>query len=165
MQWLKPSPEEIKVNTDGSRNILAIAAFILTHDQGAWLGGIAGKLGMASVLNAELHGIKYGLIQAWNREFRRVWCETDSQLVVSLITSCLWQKFHSCAVVLEDIHALLSRDWHVRVTHAWHEANRCADTLARLGGEGSEGLKTWLTPLQLLPLLNENGSGVIYQRV
>lgn len=48
--------------------------------------------------------------------------------------------------MLEDIRALVSRDWQVRITHVWREANRCADALARLGSEGSEALKIWGTP-------------------
>lgn len=64
VQWVKPTPGEIKLNTNGSRNNLDIAAFggLLRDDQGIWLSGFSGKLGIVSVLSAELHGIKHGLL-------------------------------------------------------------------------------------------------------
>lgn len=59
MGYLDPLPGEIKLNTDGSRNGLAITAFggVFRDDQGVWLGGFAGNLGVDSVLCAKLHGV------------------------------------------------------------------------------------------------------------
>lgn len=64
VKWMKPASREIKLNTDGSRIGLAITAFwgVFGVDQGVWLGGFARNLGVASVLCAELHGIKHGFI-------------------------------------------------------------------------------------------------------
>ena len=74
---------------------------------------------------------------------------------MSLITSYSLQRYHSCAAVLEDIRALKACDWQVLSTHISREVNKCADAMARFGGEGQDPLKFWETnpPLQVLPIL------------
>lgn len=165
---MKPTLGEIKLNIDSSKSNLAIATFkgVFRDDRGAWLGGFAGNLGVASVLCAKLNGIKHGLLQVWTRGIRRVWCEIDSQLVVSFINSSSWQKYHSCVVVLADIHALISRGLQVRIIHVWHKANKCANAMARLGGMDSDLFNCLENPpLWMLPLLHDDNLGVVYQSV
>ena len=113
----------------------------ILHDHiGVWLGGYSGNLGDRSVLYAELHSIKHGLLMAWTKGYRRVWCESDSLHHLQLLTTTQQMCFHNYANVIEDIKALVNRDWEVRLSHIWREGNCCADALAKLGGVGSS---TW----------------------
>lgn len=60
--WRKPSTGEIKLNTDGNRVAsIARAGFggVFRDDNGVWMGGFSGNPGAASVLLAELQGIKH----------------------------------------------------------------------------------------------------------
>lgn len=99
---------------------------------------------------------------AWARGYTHVWCESDSKHAAHLITSKSWQRYHSCAIVLEDIRALLARDWRVRFTHVWREGNRCADEMARIGCQENGRVKFWETPpSSMLLMLQEDSQCVL----
>ena len=134
--------------------------------KGRWLGGFSSTLGPFSVLATKLQGIKHGFLLAWNKGTRRIWCETDSQLVVHLISTGSRLRHHSHVFILEDIRALMARECHVQLTHVWREANKCVDVMARIGCQSQSSCQYWESPLlEVLPLLDDDMQGVMYQRV
>ena len=58
--------------------------------------------------------------------------ELDAQVVVNLVLSKKTIN-NSCVALLNDGRYLLEQFQHVKVTHVFREANRCADNLARAG--------------------------------
>jgi len=52
-----------------------------------WLGGYSYMVGIFSSLRAELWAVKVGLELAWEKGFRRVLLEVDSQVVVYLLNN------------------------------------------------------------------------------
>ena len=117
---MKPRSGEVKLKTDGSRaGDPPTAGFggLLRDHMGTWLRGYSGKLGNHSVLYAELHSIKTGLLMAWMMGFRNVWCESDSLHALQLISSRQHLCFHTYATVITGIKELLARNWNVRLSH------------------------------------------------
>ena len=85
ISWQKPPSGWIKINTDGAAKGnpgLATAGGVLRDEYGMWHGGFALTIGICSAPMAELWGVYYGLCIAWERGFRRVELEVDSESVV-----------------------------------------------------------------------------------
>ncbi|CAN1142660.1 Putative ribonuclease H protein At1g65750 [Linum perenne] len=132
----KPAPEEfITINTDGSvtqPNMLAAAGGILRDWQGRKVAVFAANLGSCSIMRAELRAAEFGLQLAWKLGFRKIHLQMDSKSAITSIQgkneedSRHWQTIRS-------IHNWLAKEWEVRVSHVFREANRVADLLAHHG--------------------------------
>jgi len=111
----------MKLNTDGASRGnpgLATVGGVVRDGQGRWCGGFDLNIGVC-----------YGLSIAWERRFRRVELEVDSELVVGFLTRGI-SDTHPLSFLVRLCHGFLSRDWLVHVTHVYREANRLADGLA-----------------------------------
>ncbi|KAG7557993.1 Ribonuclease H domain [Arabidopsis suecica] len=107
----------------------AAAGGVVRGEDGTWLGGFALRIGICSAPLAELWGVYYGLLISWEKGYRRVELEVDSELVVGFLRSGV-SDAHPLAFLVRMCHDFISRDWLVRVTHVYREANRLADGLA-----------------------------------
>lgn len=132
IRWMRPAVGWIKLTTDGASRGnpgLATAGGVLRDGEGQWLGGFALNIGICTTPLAELWGVYYGLLIAWERGFRQVELELDSSLVVGWLQSGI-SDTHPLAFLVRLCHGFFLRDWLVRVTHVFREANRLADSLA-----------------------------------
>ena len=135
VKWVWPSQGFIKLNVDGSfRGNSGSARFggLARGDDGRWIFGFYGSIGLAGNLLPELIATFQGLCLAWNHGFRRVLCESNSLEAIRLIHSPSPDLHHFQAVIME-IKSWLSREWHVLVSHVLREGNQYADHLAKLG--------------------------------
>ena len=83
-----------------------------------------------------------------------------------LITCAESPLYHIYDSILVDIGELLHRSWTMKVTHVLHEANSCADIMAKIGANGQDGLKLWQDPpQQVLSSLLANSLGVVSHSV
>ncbi|VYS68370.1 unnamed protein product [Arabidopsis thaliana] len=111
----------MKLNTDGASRGnpgLATVGGVVRDGQGRWCGGFALNIGVCSASLAELWGVYYGLNIAWERRFRRVELEVDSELVVVFLTRGI-SDTHPLSFLVRLCHDFLSRDWLVCVTHVY----------------------------------------------
>ncbi|KAJ8768128.1 hypothetical protein K2173_021068 [Erythroxylum novogranatense] len=133
ISWHCPPLGFVKLNVDGSAlGNPGDARFggLIRDAYGRWLIGFSGYIGHASILVAELQALRHGLTLAWDRGYRRIVVESDSQDVVTLVlTSC--PHSHPMFLLVEDIRTLLARDWCCSLQHIFREANHCADFLAK----------------------------------
>ncbi|KAG7544019.1 Ribonuclease H domain [Arabidopsis thaliana x Arabidopsis arenosa] len=130
--WLPPGDGWVKLNTDGASRGnpgLATAGGALRDEHGHWCGGFALNIGICSAPLAELWGVYYGLYLAWERRVTRVELEVDSKLVVGFLTTGISDS-HPLSFLVRLCYGFLSRDWIVRISHVYREANRLADGLA-----------------------------------
>ncbi|KAG7599188.1 Reverse transcriptase zinc-binding domain [Arabidopsis suecica] len=130
--WSPPAEGWTKLNTDGASRGnpgLATAGGVLRDGEGAWRGGFALNIGICSAPLAELWGVYYGLYIAWERGYRRVELEVDSEIVVGFLTTGI-SPSHPLSFLVRLCHGFISRDWIVRIAHVYREANRLADGLA-----------------------------------
>lgn len=85
-KWRKPDPDWVKFNLDGSlitrQNGGGIGGF-LRDGNGGWLWGFSPPTTSMSVTTT---AIKMGLEEAWEHCYPRIDVETDSQVVLSLLS-------------------------------------------------------------------------------
>lgn len=77
-----------------------------------------------------------GLEQAWLLGTPRLVVESDSKVLVDLVSSS--ERLPSeVPKLVRRIRLLAQRLWKVEFTHSWREGNRCADWLANQSLEAS----------------------------
>jgi ribonuclease HI len=132
--WVPPKENFVKLNTDGASNNNNVAGCggLVRDREGDWLGGFAKYVGSSSAVVAEAWGVLEGLRYVWNKGFRKVELNVDSLALVNIIKN---RTCHSAVggMIMKHIWRMMDRDWEVEVSHIYREANKCADTLAKVG--------------------------------
>ena len=90
------------------------------------MGGFAVNIGICTAPMVELWRVYYGLVIAWERGVRKVELEVDSQIVVGFLKTWI-SVAHPLSFLVQLCYGFLSKDWSVRVSHVYREANRLAD--------------------------------------
>ncbi|CAA7062199.1 unnamed protein product [Microthlaspi erraticum] len=88
IKWIRLSPGWIKINTDGAskgKPVLVSAGGVIHDENGAWCQGVALNIRIYTASLAELWGVYYGLVIAWERRSQRVELEVDSEVVVGFL--------------------------------------------------------------------------------
>ncbi|XP_077232554.1 uncharacterized protein LOC143869880 [Tasmannia lanceolata] len=120
---------------------------------------------MAAIQELEIDAILVGSRLATDYGFRNIWVETDSLLVIQVISSqikCPWRKKQA----LYNIHCLMSKIDHWKITHVWREANRGADFLSKIDCPIKGGnIPVHLLPQARLDIAEEDFSGTLYPRM
>ncbi|CAN1138504.1 Putative ribonuclease H protein At1g65750, partial [Linum perenne] len=135
ISWEPAPPEWVTLNSDGfvlPETGQAAAGGLLRDHLGRCLVAFTVNLGNCSITRAELRGAVSGLQLAWDRGYRRVQLQLDSQCAVSLLQSRDHED-HAHAAILYHAYELLRRDWKVRISHVFRESNHVADHLANRG--------------------------------
>ncbi|CAN1283004.1 Putative ribonuclease H protein At1g65750 [Linum perenne] len=82
------------------------------------------NLGKCSITRAELRGAVSGLQLAWERGYRKIQLQLDSQCAVQLLQGDdLEDHAHATTIIM---------DWEVRILHIYRESNHAADYLANI---------------------------------
>ncbi|CAA7022190.1 unnamed protein product [Microthlaspi erraticum] len=167
IKWICPDPGWIKINTDGAskgNSGLAYAGGVIRDANGAWCQGFALNIGMCTAPLAELWGVYYGLVIAWERRSQRVELEVDSEVVVGFLKSGI-SEVNPLSFLVCLCHGLISRDWIVRISHVYREANRLADGLANYASSLSLGFHLFDFVSDIVnPILLEDIVGVSFPR-
>lgn len=140
--WHRPAESWFKLNTDGASREnpgLATAGGALRDEHGVWRGGFAVNIGICTAPLAELWGVYYGLCIAWERGIRRLEVEVDSESVVGFLTTGIHDS-HPLSFLVRLCYSFISRDWLVKFSHVYREANHLADGLANYAFSLSLGL-------------------------
>ncbi|XP_045803019.1 uncharacterized protein LOC123896706 [Trifolium pratense] len=105
---------------------------IIINTFGHYLVGFSGFIqGSSDILLAELYAIYKGLLLAKDMNIDELVCYSDSLHSVNLIRGP-HAKFHTHAVLIQDIKELLSQT-NASLYHTLREGNQCADFFAKLG--------------------------------
>jgi ribonuclease HI len=140
VRWNALGGTNMILNVDGSSiGNPGISGFggLIRNADGAWVHGFYGNLGVTNILHAELMAIYKGLLLAWERNIKDLWCYSDSRTAIKLITEPV-DEWHHYAAILNNIKDILNRDWHVSILHTLREGNACADYLAKHGANNNE---------------------------
>ncbi|CAN0919394.1 Putative ribonuclease H protein At1g65750 [Linum grandiflorum] len=90
------------------------------------------NLGIFCITRAELRAVVIGLQLAWERVYRKVRVQLDSQAAIQLLL-VEREITHQYSSEVLSFHEMLERDWVVKVEHIYRECNRPADLLDGLG--------------------------------
>ncbi|CAN1788050.1 Putative ribonuclease H protein At1g65750, partial [Linum perenne] len=135
ISWEPAPPEWVTLNSDGSvisESGQAAAGGLIWDYQGHCIAAFSENLGSCSITRAELRGVVSGLQLAWDRGYRKVQLQIDSQCAVLLLQSDD-RTDHLHATTIRHARELLRRDWEVRIRHVYRESNHVADHLANRG--------------------------------
>ena len=97
-----------------------------------FLGGFAANVGACPITVAEIWGIYFVLLLAWNKGFCQIMLEVDSSGATDLINKEFNSK-HPYVSVINSVQQLLRRNWMVRIQHVFCEANRATNFLTSCG--------------------------------
>ncbi|KAF7814031.1 cytochrome P450 71A1-like [Senna tora] len=148
VSWSKPKQGMIKLNTDGSsfgNPGMAGYGGIFRNEDGGWLCGYSGFIGIRTSMFAELTAIKHGLNLAINKGFLKLEVDSDCQEAVNLISSGDISSHH-LGVIINDIRTLSKSFEAISFKHILREANFCVDGLAKLGARNRVESYVWEVP-------------------
>lgn len=112
-------------------------------NEGRWLCGFSGNIGISNNLHAELLGLFRGLMLAWEKDYRATKYCTESALTLHLVSVDL-NQWHFYASVIKNFKNSLLWNWRVDLEHTLR--NACVDFLAKLGAHGSSCWTLYDTP-------------------
>ncbi|GLU14821.1 hypothetical protein SLE2022_313680 [Rubroshorea leprosula] len=141
VRWIPPGEGVFKLNIDGSYNheMASTSAGGLIRDTiGRWISGFIVNIGSASVLLAELWGLREGLRLCRALNLTHVVAEMDSMIAVRLINEGRDLE-NSTTNLLLDIRNLMAEFEVCTLQHILREGNSAADFLAALGHSSSPG--------------------------
>ncbi|GAU24368.1 hypothetical protein TSUD_390770 [Trifolium subterraneum] len=102
---------------------------LFRDSDGRWIKGYTKKIGTCDALHVEMWGLYLGLDMAWREHFSHLIVESDSKILIDMISDNF--KFNgNIPILVQRIMKLLKMNWHVRINHNWREGNRSADWLA-----------------------------------
>ena len=111
--------------------------------RGGVLGSFSSNFDIPSSVAAEVMAVIMAIELAWVRDWKHIWLEVDSALVITFLHSphlVPWQlrvEWNNC---LHRISLM-----HFRSSHIYREGNKAADALANFG-LSSDGLTWWDLP-------------------
>ncbi|CAN1157142.1 Putative ribonuclease H protein At1g65750, partial [Linum perenne] len=118
--WEPAPPEWVTLNSDGSvlpETGQAAAGGLIRDHQGRCLAAFTMNLGKCSITRAELRGAVSGLQLAWERGYRKIQLQLDSQCAVQLLQGDdLEDHTHAATIIMA--RELLRRDWETETSAA-----------------------------------------------
>lgn len=123
VSWNPLAPQEVVLSCDGSRYTeLDSSGYggCLRDARDTFIFWYMGFGRSASVLHMELMTIYCGLLETWEKGFRRVVCYSYSQLAFSLVHHPPL-VFHEFVVLVGHIRDLIQRVWKVCLLHTLRE--------------------------------------------
>ncbi|KAJ8773150.1 hypothetical protein K2173_028327 [Erythroxylum novogranatense] len=146
--WEPPDAGWLKINTDGAvcrASGRSGAGGVFRYSDGKWVLGFTHHLKSCTPFFAELWAVYDALFLAWSNGFSNIVVEVDNSDVAALLNSSRPSRFDRTPL-MECVHALLHRHWHVVIQHTFREANAVADALAKTSLSLEFGLSTFTTP-------------------
>lgn len=133
--WRKPPQGWFKLNSDRAslgNSRTAEGGGLIRDCQGNWVKGYMRNIGVATNITVEFWALRDDLILASQLGITQLLVELDAKVVVDLVLS---RKSSNSpySSLLNDCGFLLNRFQQVKVSHAFREANCCADSLAKGG--------------------------------
>ena len=124
------------------------------------------NIGQATSVATKFWALRDGLMLAAQLGINHLHVELDAQVVVNLVLSKKTIN-NSCVALLHDYRYLLEQFQHVKVTHVFREANRCANNPTRAGCSFSGNFVILDVPPNddLCNILNANVNGLYTLRI
>jgi len=166
--WIPPRQGCIKINFDGASfgsPPCGATGVVFRDNAASFLGGFVHNIGHASALVTELSAAMHAIEKAVAMQWREIWMETDSLMVVKAFSQqmevpwTLRTRWLNCLTLVKSFSCTF--------THIHREGNTVADALAK-NGLGLPSLHSqWWTdpPFFVLPLLQRDRTGLPYQRI
>ncbi|CAN0890919.1 Putative ribonuclease H protein At1g65750, partial [Linum grandiflorum] len=111
---------------------VAVDGGIIRTNTSCFVKAFAANRGSYSITRAEMRAIVHGLQLAWTLGIRRIGIQSDSRMVIAILTKDSELDYQHVTLVFE-FKELCSRQWEVHISHIYRDANNVADYLDNLG--------------------------------
>ena len=88
VNWIPPIIGWVKINTDGAcHHVSGRAGYggVFRDYHGSFMGAFASNLDIPSSIDAEIMAVIQAIELAWVREWKHIWLEVDSTLVLNFL--------------------------------------------------------------------------------
>ncbi|KAF7842222.1 reverse transcriptase [Senna tora] len=146
--WEPPDHDRVKCNVDGSyfKSTRDVACGSVARDtSGNFLFSFCHRIGCCEIIRTELRGIVDGLEMLWEKDFRKVMIECDSEVALELVSNGVVDT-HPCSALVQRVRSLIDRHWDTELVHVFREANQAADFMAKLSHSLAEGFLVFDSP-------------------
>ncbi|KAF7800755.1 Ribonuclease H protein [Senna tora] len=146
--WEPPYHDRVKCNVDGSyfkSTRDAACGGVARDTSGNFLFSFCHRIGCCEIIRAELRGIVDGLEMLWEKGFRKVTIECDSEVALELVSNGV-VDIHPCSALVQRVRSLIDRHWDTELVHVFREANQAADFMAKLSHSLAEGFHVFDSP-------------------
>lgn len=158
-RWIPPEAPFFKLNTDGAFKSSNAAGGLIRNSNGSWVKGFVKNIGSSDSFQAELWGIFEALKLALSLQIDHLIIEADSTAAITSLQQ-QDQENHPSWALISNCQSLMTCFSAYHIHHVLREGNKCADYLANLACDFSEGTIILDTPpAELENLLNNDASG------
>ncbi|KAL6225911.1 hypothetical protein ACLB2K_004760 [Fragaria x ananassa] len=160
VNWHSPLYGCIKMNTDGawkSSSNKAGYGGVFRDYSGKVMGAFCSNLDIPSSVAAEVMAVIKTIELAWVREWKHIWLEVDSALVLSFLRSPTLVPWQLSVEWSNCLYQISQMNFHS--SHIFRECNKVADALTNEGIKSS--CLTWwdLPPHFVISFCNNNWLG------
>lgn len=168
IRWERPTVGWKKLNTDGSfmGNLgQAGCGGIVKDEHGEWVASFAKHIGATNSFAIELWGLRDGLMLCCNLNVPCLIVELDAKVVVDVFKNSNYVN-NVISPILDDCKQLVSCFQQIQINHCYHQANRCADLLARMGAEQELDFVNFLSmPVDMFNAFENDMNGLFVNRM
>nr|AFK45241.1 unknown [Lotus japonicus] len=135
LKWTPTLESWVKLNTDGSYSVdedCAACGGVPRDHHGNFLLGFTMKVGVCSILHAELWGLVHGLRFVLGRGFSKILIEADSAGTIEFLNKGC-PVVHPCFPLVREFHHLVGQNCYIHWKHVYREVNFVADSFAKNG--------------------------------
>jgi len=168
IRWEKPPAGWMKLNTDysvcGNPSVVGCGG-VIRNDRGLWIGGFSRCIEVTNSFIAELWGLREGLMLCCNLNIVSVIVELDARSIVDAISNDQYVN-NVISPILDNCRWLISRFHRILFKHCYREANRCADSLARMSiSQEAEFVSYESPPVSTLKVYEDDCNGFYLSRL
>ena len=158
IRWEKPSQGWWKLNIDGSycgNTSLAGCGGVVRDDAGRWVIAFSRSIGRTNSFATELWSLREGLLLCNNLNINALEVELDAKSIVDALGNPSYGNI-VISPLLDDCKLLISRILQVCIKHCFRQANRCANSLARM---------SYCLDVDLIDVVEDDLNGMSFNRL
>ena len=167
VKWEKPAIGWRKLNSDGSslgNPGRAGGGGLIQDEEGNWVLGYSRQIDITLSFIAELWALRDGFMLCVDRNFSTVMVEMDAKVIIEVLNNPNNTNLIISSIA-DDCRKLASQIPRIRFDHCYREANRSANTLARMGAQQSSSFCLYTSPPEdVIPLLEFDNSDLYVNR-
>ena len=168
IRWERPLQGWKKLNMDGAFNGdigLASCGGIVRDERGWWVNGFSKQIGITNNFEAELWGLREGLLLCCNLNISHLELELDAKAVVEVLSNPFYVN-NVISPILDDCRLLVSRFHQIRIKHCFREVNRCAKSLARMSFTQDAEFSSFVRPpVDIIDVYEDDLNGMYFKRM
>ena len=136
-----------------------------TNDGGRRVAGFSRRIGITNSFVAELWGLREGLMLCCRHNISSLVVELDAKAIVDVLGNPSYVN-NIVSPILDNCRRLVPCFQQIQFKHCFRQANRCADSLARLSlSQEAEFSSFDSPPVDMENVFEDNLDGMYFDRI